>query len=97
LVNRNRKQNKHMKKLLITFLICGMFGYAPAQNYSQRFNEVFQHVDLSQASTGIIYERVLPFSNLLNHSTNLTISRDTSSYEQFIMAYDTGSGRVRRP
>ena len=77
-----------MKKYYITFLIINIFGCAIAQSYTQSFNEVFQNVDLSNASTGIIYERVLPFSNLIKHTTNQQGLMDTSSFEQFIMAYD---------
>ena len=40
-----------MKKHFITLLICGMFGYASAQSYSQSYSEVFQHVDLSHDSS----------------------------------------------
>ena len=80
--------NKRMKRYYITFLIINMFGCAVAQSYTQSFNEVFQNVDLSNASTGIIYERVLPFSNLIKHTTNQSGLMDTSSYVQFIMAYD---------
>jgi hypothetical protein len=52
-----------MKKIVVTFLFFGVFAGASAQSYTQAFDSVFQHVDLSHTSTGILYERVLPFSN----------------------------------
>ena len=45
-----------MKKHIITFLICSMFAGASAQSYTQAFDSVFQHVDLSHTSTGLFYE-----------------------------------------
>lgn len=77
-----------MKKHIITFLIVSTFAGAFAQNYTQAFDSVFQHVDLSHTSTGILYERVLPFSNLVNYVTNITHPVDTCDYWQFVMAYD---------
>ena len=61
---------------------------AAAQNYTQAFDSIFQHVDLSNTSTGILYERVLPFSNLVSYVTNIPHPVDTCDYWQFVMAYD---------
>ena len=49
-----------MKKHIVTFLIVSAFAGASAQSYTQAFDSVFQHVDISHTSTGILYERVLP-------------------------------------
>ena len=65
-----------------------MFAWASAQNYTQVFDNVFQHVDLSHTSTGILYERVLPLSNLVSYVTNISHPVDTCDYWQFVMAYD---------
>lgn len=77
-----------MKKLIISFLIIIAFAGTSAQNYTQAFDSVFQHVDLTNTSTGILYERVLPFSNLVSYVTNIPHPVDTCDYWQFIMAYD---------
>lgn len=77
-----------MKKHIIAFLICSVFAGVSAQSYTQAFDSVFQHVDLSHTSTGILYERVLPISNLINYVTNIPHPLDTCNYWQFIMAYD---------
>ena len=77
-----------MKKHIITLLLVGMFAGAFAQNYTQAFDSVFQHVDLNHTTTGILYERVLPFSNLVSYITDIPHSADTCDYWQFVMAYD---------
>ncbi len=77
-----------MKKHLITLLVISVFTTASAQNYTESFNEVFRHVDLSHTSTGILYERVLPFSNLVSYITDIPHPADTCDYWQFVMAYD---------
>jgi len=51
-----------MKKILLFLFSISVFGIISAQTYSQKFQEVFQHVNLNQLSTGILYDRVLPFS-----------------------------------
>ena len=40
-----------MKKHIITFLIVSAFAGASAQSYTQAFDSVFQHVDLSHTSS----------------------------------------------
>lgn len=77
-----------MKKNFFLLFILSLFTEISAQSYTQNFNEVFQHVDLSHTSTGILYERVLPISNLVNYQTITPCPVDTSDYWHFIMAYD---------
>ncbi len=77
-----------MKKLYISFLAVSIFTGLAAQSYTQSFNEVFQNVDLSHTSTGILYERVLPISNLVNFITTIPHPSDTCDYWQFVMAYE---------
>lgn len=77
-----------MKKYIVTFLIISVIAKIYAQSYTQAFDSMFQHVDLSHTSTGILYERVLPFSNLVNYVTNIPHPADTCDYWQFVMAYD---------
>jgi hypothetical protein len=57
------------------------------QTYTESFDSVFQYVSRTQATTGILYERVVPFANLLNFNSNLNASVDTSSYYHFAQAY----------
>lgn len=77
-----------MKRIIIILFVFSVFASTSAQSYTQSFNEVFQHVDLSHTSTGILYERVLPFSNLVSYVTNISHPEDTCDYWQFVMAYD---------
>jgi len=77
-----------MKKIIILICSISLLGNLMAQNYSQSFNDVFQNVNLNQASTGILYERVLPLSNLMYYTTNRTHLLDTCNSVGFEMAYD---------
>jgi len=63
-----------MKRHIIILLIFSVFAGASAQSYTQAFDSVFQHVDLSHTSTGILYERVLPLSNLVSYVTDIPSS-----------------------
>ena len=77
-----------MKKHIVTLLIISVFAGVSAQSYTQAFDSVFQHVDLRHTSTGILYERVLPLSNLTSYVTNIPHPVDTCDFWQFVMAYD---------
>ena len=77
-----------MKKFFAFILFIPFLGNIVAQNYTQSFNEVFQYVNLNQASTGIVYERVLPLSNLMYYTTNRIHPMDTCNSVGFEMAYD---------
>lgn len=77
-----------MKRHIIILLIFSVFAGASAQSYTQAFDSVFQHVDLSHTSTGILYERVLPLSNLVSYVTDIPHPADTCDFYQFVMAYD---------
>lgn len=46
-----------MKRYFVTLLICSVFAGISAQSSTQAFDSVFQHVDLSQTSTGLLYEQ----------------------------------------
>ncbi len=77
-----------MKKHIITLLIVSVFAGVSAQSYTQAFDSVFQHVDLRHTSTGILYERVLPLSNLTSYVTNIPYPVDICDFRQFVMAND---------
>ena len=69
-----------MKKQIIIFLIFSVFACASAQNYSQAFDSVFQHVDLSHTSTGILNEIEFPYEFTAQHSSLVkqTLSNDAN-------------------
>lgn len=72
-----------MKKHIITFLICSVMAGVSAQNYTQAFDSVFQHVDLSHTSTGILYERVLPFETIDETVNNKVKQTDSLEYYKY--------------
>jgi hypothetical protein len=51
------------------------------KTYTEMFDSVFSVVSRVQATTGILYDRVVPFANLVNSTL------DTSNYIHFIQAY----------
>ena len=58
-----------MKKQIIIFLIFSVFSYVSAQSYTESFNEMFQNVDLSHTSTGILNEIEFPYEFTAQHSS----------------------------
>ena len=57
---------------------------AQEQTFTQMFDSVFQHVSRVDATTGILYNRVLPFSNLKQFSSS---NPDTANMYQFLHGY----------
>ena len=57
-----------------------------AQNFTEIFDEVFQNVSRADATTGILYERVLPFAQLYKFNSSQVLV-DTSNSEHFMQAY----------
>lgn len=57
-----------------------------AQSYTEAFDSVFAFVSRTDATTGIIYERVLPLGNL-THFNSQECNPDTSNYAHFLRAY----------
>jgi len=55
-------------------------------DYTEVFDHVFRNVSRTDATTGILYERVVPFAQLHKFNSNLSII-DTSSREHFMQAY----------
>lgn len=60
-----------MKKyLLYLFLIWVIIlNHIQAQTYTTAFDSVFAHVSRVDATTGILYERVIPFGNLTHYNS----------------------------
>ena len=69
-----------MKKHIITFLVLSIFAGASAQSHTQAFDSVFAHVSKVDATTGILYERVLPDEHLTRYPF-LTTSVQTINKE----------------
>lgn len=57
-----------------------------AQSYTEAFDSVFTYVSRNDATTGILYERVLPFGNLTKYNSQ-ECAPDTSHYSHFLRAY----------
>jgi len=75
-----------MKKLFTLLLFtCVMSVYAQ-DTFREAFDKVFANVSRKGATTGILYERVIPFAKLFNYNSNIT-SVDTSNSQHFIQAY----------
>ena len=71
--------------LIITFIIVTI--YVKAQTYTHAFDSVFAHISRADATTGILYERVLPFGNLTQYNS-LEGNPDTRSFSHFLRAYN---------
>jgi hypothetical protein len=75
-----------MKKTFIIFAIAITSFSLQAQTYTESFDSVFQNINRADATTGILYERMVPFAQLNNF--NSTVSPvDTSNSKHFIQAY----------
>ena len=76
-----------MKKFLfIIITVSTSFVYAQ-QTYTEAFDSVFMHISRADANTGILYERVFPFAELMRFNSTIT-SVDTSNLEHFIQSYN---------
>jgi len=72
-MNRNIK-NKNMKELSVFFalIVITLSLHAQTdQTYTEAFDSIFINVSRVQATTGILYERVVPFADL-QHSGNIS-------------------------
>ncbi|MDR1345904.1 MAG: GPI inositol-deacylase, partial [Bacteroidales bacterium] len=76
-----------MKKFSIFLLILiSVFTLqAQSEEFTHMFDSVFQHVSRAEATTGILYNRVLPFSGLYRFST-VRARQDTANAEVFKQA-----------
>lgn len=78
-----------MKKNSILLIFIGIFIIIPtyAQTYTDAIDSIFSHISRTDATTGIIYERVLSFGNL-THYNSLEEQPDTSNFSHFLRAYN---------
>jgi hypothetical protein len=75
-----------MKKTIIltAFAVCISITYA--QSFTEAFDSVFQNISRVDASTGILYERVIPFAQLYNYNSKVS-PVDTSNSVHFMQAH----------
>ena len=75
-----------MKKLTTILLILVLATTLNAQNqtFTEMIDSIFQHVSRVDATTGILYNRVLPFSNIKQFSG---CNPDTANMYQFLHGY----------
>ncbi|MDR3046162.1 MAG: putative lipase, partial [Bacteroidales bacterium] len=75
-----------MKKQLIFLLIAVSFSvnvlHAQMQSFTQMFDSLLMHVSRTDATTGVLYNRVLPFSGLAKFT-----QPDTANADIFVQAY----------
>ena len=76
-----------MKKLLsfaLFFAVFSVKNLQAQQDFTELFDSVFVNISRSGATTGILYDRVIPFSNLKQFSGN---NPDTADMYQFLYGY----------
>ncbi|MDR2979763.1 MAG: T9SS type A sorting domain-containing protein [Bacteroidales bacterium] len=80
-----------MKKLiLLTTLLILCIIKLQAQNessFTESFDQVFQNISYSGATTGILYERVIPFARLKKFNSILSSCIDTSDAHHFLQSH----------
>jgi len=55
--------------------------------YTSEFDSIFSNISHTEATTGILYERVVPFAELYNFNSNISNNIDTSNVKHFLQAY----------
>jgi len=75
-----------MRKIIIlaALIISSITTYS--QTYTEAFDDIFRNVSRTDATTGILYERMIPFAQLYKFNSNV-LSVDNSNYEHFIRSY----------
>jgi len=76
-----------MRKIIIlTALIISISSIsaqpADPSDYTEAFDYVFRNISRADATTRILYERVLPFAQLYNYNSNVYSYVDTISTRQ---------------
>ncbi len=78
-----------MRKMVTTLCIA-LFSIAlhaqTEQTYTQAFDSAFINISRTQATTGILYERVVPFAQLYRYNSQIAPA-DTGSRLHFVQAY----------
>ena len=81
-----------MRKIIILSVLTISIITTYAQNtsffdYTESFDYVFRNISRADATTGILYERVVPFSGLYNFNSNTYSNVDTSNVDHFLQGY----------
>ena len=86
-----------MKKVIILTALIVSANSIYAQSLTEIFDGIFQNVSRADATTGILYERVLPFAGLYNFNSSVS-SVDTSNKEHFMqnnkLSYNTFKTKI---
>jgi hypothetical protein len=85
----NVKKQFKMKKTLILLLTTVVVSVTALQaqqmqTYSEIIDSMFQHVSRVDATTGILYERMMPFAGLQRFTPT---NADTADADRFIQAF----------
>ena len=86
-----------MNRLILFFVmflginIIAVASYLPPppqveKTFTESFDSVFQNISRADATTGILYNRSIPFAQLYNFNSNVS-SVDTSNSKHFMRAY----------
>jgi hypothetical protein len=76
-----------MKKLLTILLtMCSVLTLKSQSDFTNMFDSVFQYVSRTDATTGILYNSVLPFSGFSKGYCNVC-QKDTANAYMFYQAY----------
>ncbi|GHV34408.1 hypothetical protein FACS1894178_1850 [Bacteroidia bacterium] len=77
---------KHLIFTVAVLILTGNLLKAQEQTFTQMFDSVFQYVSRTDATTGILYNRVLPFSGFSTKYCNNDVN-DTANSSLFFQAY----------
>jgi hypothetical protein len=70
--------------LIITVYTCSLHAQQ-IQTYTEMFDSLLIHISRTDASTGVLYDRVVPFANITDFTVYPTL--DTSQKQYFIQSY----------
>ena len=79
-----------MKKTLWTIISIVSITFAYGQSspsYSNLFDSLFVNISMTDATTGILYDRVIPFAQLQKHNSIHNPNVDTIDADMFLQGY----------
>ena len=80
----------NMKKIIISAVLLthSIMMYAQfISAYTAAFDSIYSNISRKEATTGILYERVVPFAELYKYNSTLLNRVDTSNMSHFMQAY----------
>ena len=75
-----------MRTIIILIALAISINIAYSQSFTEAFDSVFQNISRADATTGILYNRSIPFAQLYNFNSSTSFV-DTSNNKHFIRAY----------